>query len=270
MMWNSWKGARAIVASEPDGRPGSQAVDRAALLVATVVESARPRTFSSLSGELGLAKSTTSRLLQALERGRLLQRDGSGAYRPGPLFAFYAGRPGVGPDLVELAQPTLERVARRCDETVNLAVPRHGVIPLAQVDSPHLLGATSWVGVDVPPHCSALGKVFYAFGALPLPTGRLGGVTDHSVTSLTELKRELRAVTRRGWAVAWEELEPGLVAVAAPVRGADGAVLAAVSVSGPTARITRARVTELGELLVAETAELSARLGHQVTKEVVA
>src|ERR671918_674482 len=89
---------------------GSQAVDRAGALLALVVLSGAPRTFTSLVDELGLAKSTTSRLLHALERNRLLQRDRNGAFRPGALFSIYAARPSALTDFVELARPTLERI----------------------------------------------------------------------------------------------------------------------------------------------------------------
>ena len=72
---------------------GSQAVERASALLGLIVESRTPRTFSSLVDELGLAKSTTSRLLQALERSRLVHRDRAGAFRPGALFSLHAARP---------------------------------------------------------------------------------------------------------------------------------------------------------------------------------
>lgn len=242
---------------------GTQAVDRAAELLARVVEAAGPRTFTSLVEETGLAKSTVSRLLQALERHRLVQRDRSGAFRPGAVFALYAVRHGVGSDFVELMTPTLERIGARTGETVNLAVPRgDAVVQVAQVDSVHLLGTTNWVGLSVPAHCSALGKIFYAFRTLPLPTGTLERRTPHTITSRTELERDLATVIRRGYAVAREELEPGLVAVAGPVHARDGTVVAAISVSGPTARITDRRADQFGALLVAEAASLSSILGH--------
>ena len=242
---------------------GSRAVDRAAALLTLVVESPEPRTFSSLVSELGLAKSTTSRLLQALQTNRLLQRDAAGSFRPGPLFLTYATRHDPEVDLVELSRPALERIGELTGETVNLAVPRRdGVAQVAQVDSQFMLGATNWVGVDVPAHCSALGKVFYASGAIPLPGGDLPARTQHSVGTAQRLRRELGTVRRRGWAVAWEELEPGLVALAAPVRARGGSVVAALSVSGPTSRITRSRVAEIGRLLVAEAGSVSALLGH--------
>lgn len=246
------------------GQGGSQAVDRAATLLTLVVEAEEPRTFTSLVDELGLAKSTTSRLLQALERNRLVQRDRAGSFRPGPVFAMYAARHDAVQDLVETAQPALDRLAEETGETVNFAVPRAGaVMQLAQIDSRYLLGATNWVGVDVPPHCSALGKVFYAYGAISRPEGDLERCTPGSLVTRGDLDAELAEVTRRGWAASWEELEPGLVSVAAPVRAAGGAVVAAVSVAGPTARITRPSLTPLGELLLAEARALSAALGHR-------
>jgi DNA-binding IclR family transcriptional regulator len=120
------------------------------------------------------------------------------------------------------------------------------------------------VGVSVPAHCSALGKVFYAYHTLSLPTGPLERRTPHTITGRPELERELATVVRRGYAVAREELEPGLVAVASPVRAHDDAVVAAVSVSGPTTRITAARADEIGALLVAEAATFSSILGHHL------
>jgi DNA-binding IclR family transcriptional regulator len=254
-----------IVANQ---QTGTQAVDRAAELLAHVVEAAGPRTFTSLVEETGLAKSTVSRLLQALERHRLVQRDRSGVFRPGAVFAVYAARQGVGSDLVALTTPTLERIGARTGETINLAVPRgDAVVQVAQVDSRHLLGTTNWVGLSVPAHCSALGKVFYAFRTLPLPTGTLERRTLRTITNRADLERDLATVIRRGYAVAREELEPGLVAVASPVRARDGSVVAAISASGPTARITDARADQIGALLVAETASLSSILGHTARTE---
>ncbi|MHA6617903.1 IclR family transcriptional regulator [Pseudonocardia sp. DLS-67] len=255
----------------PTQQLGSQAVDRASALLALVVESGAPRTFTSLVAELGLAKSTTSRLLQALERSRLVQRDQSGAFRPGALFSIYAARPSALHDLVELARPTLDRISETTEETVNLSVPRgREVVQIAQIDSRYLLGSTNWVGVDVAAHCTALGKVLYAYGALPLPPGHLERRTAHSPVDRATLEHMLVEVRRRGWAVSLDELEVGLGAVAAPVRGVDGAVIAAVSVSGPTTRINDHGITRLGEVLVHELRGLSAQLGHHLGREVSA
>ncbi len=243
---------------------GSQAVERASALLSLIVESGAPRTFSSLVDELGLAKSTTSRLLQALERSRLVHRDRAGAFRPGALFSLHAARPSALHDLSELARPTMEHLSELSRETVNLAVPRGSqLVQIDQVDSHYLIGAMNWVGVDVPAHCTALGKVLYAYGALPVPPGNLERRTPHSPVDRAQLDHALVEVRRRGWAASLDELELGLAAVGAPVRTVDGAVVAAVSVSGPTSRINDYGITQLGDLLVAELRGLSTLLGHQ-------
>jgi DNA-binding IclR family transcriptional regulator len=231
-----------------------------------VVDSPDARSFTSLVAELGLARSTTSRLLAALERNRLIQRDASGGYRPGALFASYAARQAGEADLVELARPALHRLSAQTGETVNLAVPRgDAVVQIAQVDSRYLLGATNWVGVDVPPHCTASGKVFYAFDAMPLPgpgedAPALERRTRTSPVTIEDLQRDVQLVRRQGWAMAWEELEPGLVAVAAPVRVGRAQVVAAISISGATARISKADVERFARMLVAESESVSALL----------
>ena len=139
---------------------GTQAIDRAALLVATVVRADEPLSFGELQDECGLPKSTTSRLLTALERTELLERNDTGSYVAGPLFWLYATRHDPWDELVRLARPTLERVGDDTGETVNLSVARGDrVVQVAQVDSTYLLGTRDWTEVDVPAHCSALGKV---------------------------------------------------------------------------------------------------------------
>ncbi len=241
---------------------GTQAIDRAAKLLTLVVQSTQPRSFTSLVDELDLAKSTTSRLLQALERHHLVRRDSDGAFHPGPLFTHYAARHDPVDDLVQIAEPTLQRLGDALGETVNLSVPQgHSVVQVAQIDSTYLLSAIDWIGVDTPAHCTASGKVFYAYGTVPLPSGQLEGRAPRTVTSRAALERDLELVRRRGYAVTSDELEVGLGAVAAPVRSKDGSVLAAVSVSGPSSRIDE-RIDDLAKLLVTECTALSGLLGH--------
>jgi len=246
----------------PPSQPsGTQAVDRAARLLVDVIEADAPRPFTRLLTDSGLPKSTTSRLLSALERHGLLQRDRGGSFSPGPVLARYAGRAGTA-DLVSAARPALERLGEATGETINLAVLSGGEVEqITQVDSRYLLGATNWVGLRVPLHCSALGKVFLAHGATRLPHGALERRTRATVTDRAVLREQLAEVARLGYAVAVEELEPGLVAVAAAVRGRDGTAIAALSVSGPSVRLGPERVTEIGRLLVAESDTLSSLLG---------
>jgi len=242
---------------------GTQAVDRAARLLAEVVHSADPMTFTGLSAATGLAKSTTSRLLLALERNGLVRRDDHGRFLPGEMFVSFAWRGGAEAGLVAVAQPFLERLGKATGETINLGVASNGLVEqIAQVDSTFLIGGTNWIGMSVPLHCSALGKVLLAFGA-QLPPGPLERRTDKTVTSETALRAELATVRTRGYAVTDEELEPGLIAVATPIRGYDGAVVAALSVSGPTNRMTRDGVPAIAGYCAEEAAALSAVLGYR-------
>jgi DNA-binding IclR family transcriptional regulator len=120
--------------------------------------------------------------------------------------------------------------------------------------------------VHVPEHCSALGKVLTAHGRLPLPAAPLERPTERSIADLATLEAELGRVRRRGWSTAVDELELGLTAVAVPVRGREGEVVAALGISGPTARLAD-RVQDVTRLLRDQGAALSALLRRQTGRE---
>lgn len=236
---------------------GTQAVDRAATLLTLVVEADAPVSFAELSETTGLARSTTSRLLAALERTRMVERLPNGEYIGGPLFVLYAARHDRHALLARFAQPMLEKVGEETRETVHLAVANGGRIAhVAQVDSTYLLGARDWTDVEVPAHCSALGKVMLAWGVLVLPPGPLERATDQTLLTRSALEDDLALVRSRGFAITEDELEIGLAGVAVPVFGPDTIVVASVGVSGPTARL-QGRVDHVGRLLMEQTEALS-------------
>lgn len=246
---------------------GTQAIDRAAELLSLVVLADDPPDFSHLVSGTGLPKSTASRLLQALERHRLVHRDEEGSYEAGSLFATYASRHDPIDDFIALARPTLEDISAATGETVNLAVARrHTVVQVAQVDSTYLLGTTNWLDVDVPAHCSALGKVLYAAGLIPAPSTALEARTRDTITDPAEFRRHLDTVRSNGFAQALGELEIGLDAVAAPVTGLSSEVVAAVGISGPSARIND-KLPQLGALILEHAQALSRVLCRQNRKE---
>ena len=130
---------------------GTRAVDRAADLVSTVVRADEPMTFADLQESSGLAKSTASRMLSALERSGLLERDGAGSYVAGSLFWLYAARHDPWDEMVRLARPAMEEIGKHTHETVHLSVTRGDrVVQVAQVDSQYFLGTRDWTEVDVP------------------------------------------------------------------------------------------------------------------------
>lgn len=250
--------------SQATAPPGTQAVDRAALLVATVVRADNPLAFGDIAEECGLPRSTTSRLLTALERTELLERNGDGSYVAGPLFWQYAARQEPLADLIALAQPAMIEIGEVTGETVHLGAPRGDRVEhLAQVDSRFLLGTRDWTQVDVPAHCSALGKVLYAFDVLPLPADEepLVQPTDAALGTVADLRAELRTVRRTGLGQTRDELEPGFSALAAPVRDEQGAVIAALGMSGPTARLAP-QAQEWGQLITHHADRVSALLAR--------
>jgi DNA-binding IclR family transcriptional regulator len=240
---------------------GTQALDRALQLVSTVVAADEPLSFADLQEMTGLAKSTTSRMLSALERGGLLERDEAGGYVAGSLFWLYAARHDPWEELVRLARPVMERVGTDTQETVHLSVLRGDKdVQVAQVDSRYLLGTRDWSQVDVPTHASALGKVFVAWAGLDLPESELTRLTPKTITTRAGLQRDAAASRARGFAFTIDELEDGLTGVAVPVLGPHGEVVAALGISGPTSRLSH-RVDELGRNLIVRAAEVAS--AHQ-------
>jgi IclR family transcriptional regulator, acetate operon repressor len=251
---------------------GTAAIDRGAELLVRVLESPEPAALTDLARATGIPKSTASRLLSALERRGLVEQDGErGRLRPGPAILRAAERGLLERNLVELAGPSLGALGDDTGETINLAVPGlAGVEHLAQVDSTHFLGAGQWVGRSVDYHCTANGKVFLAFGSAPLPDGPLEPMTELTVTDMRRLAVELEAIRERRFAAAVDELELGLAAIAAPVCGSGGGVIAALSISGPTTRMSPERIDEIEPRLIEEAQTLSDRLSPTPEGEPIA
>jgi len=112
-----------------------------------------------------------------------------------------------------------------------------------------VLGASNWVGLEVPDHCSAAGKVFLAWG--PAVDG----------DDMERLAQQLATTRRRGWADSFGERAPGVASVSAPVFGPGDAVLAAISVSGPASRITALRAKAYAPAVMQAAREVESALG---------
>ena len=247
----------------PDGAGAGEAVDRTAHLLAAVFERS-PRTVTELADVVGAPAIEVAPLLEALERRHLVAWDSArSGVRPGTAALRFA-RSGVGrEDLVELAQPSMRRLAEESGETANLILPRPaGTEAIAQVDGRHLLGATNWIGRELGLHCTAAGKVFLAFGVSELPDGQLERLTPATVVDRERLGRELDAIRDQGYGTIVDELEPGLSAVAAPVRDRGGDVIAALTAAGASLRLAPQRLRLLGRVALEQAHALSTRLGH--------
>jgi IclR family acetate operon transcriptional repressor len=207
-----------MTADDPGEIRADPAADRTAAVLAAVLE--RSRTLTELAEVVGVSAVEVAPLVAGLERHDLVAMDPDrGGLRPGTAALRFA-RSGIGrEDLVELAQPSMRRLADESGETANLIIPRPaGTEAIAQVDGRHLLGSTNWIGRELSLHGTAAGKLFLAFAAAELPEGELAQLTPATITDRDRLGRELEVIRERGYATIVDELEPGLSAVAAPVR----------------------------------------------------
>lgn len=251
-----------------DPRPAVQSVDRA-LSILEILEREGWMGVTTLARELGIHKSTAFRLLATLEqRGIVEQHVETQKYRLGFALVRLASAVRAGLDLTRSARPVCEWLSEQTGETVNIAVLEGGeVVNIDQVNLSSSVVSVDWLGRRTGLHSTATGKVFLAH--LPdrlreeVLAGNLGPVTSRTITDPDVLRGQLTAIREQGWSATDEELEIGLSAVAAPIHGADGAVLATVCVSGPRFRLTPQRLPEVGHLAGEAAQQISRRLGFK-------
>ena len=192
-----------------------------------------------------------------------------GSYVAGSLFWLYAARHDPGEDLVRLAGPTLEAIGEATHETVNLSMARgERVVQVAQVDSQFLLGTRDWTQVDVPAHCSSLGKVFLAWDAVDLPPGPLGDTDQGEPRSRTRPRCAPTSSAPAAGAGPSPSTSSRSGSPVSPCRFAAprDQVVAALGVSGPTQRLED-RFDELGRLLTHHAAALTELLRGKTPQE---
>jgi DNA-binding IclR family transcriptional regulator len=214
----------------------------------------------------GHEKSQVSRALAALNDYGLVEHvPGSRAFRLGWDVFTLAARAGE-PRLIEEARTALARLVDEVGEAAHLSVLRgREVLTLLTESSPHAVAARGWIGRTVPVHCTSSGRVLVldhdrlALTQL-LGPGPLPPAGPNAPAGVPDLERRIQRARQVGYAVADEESEPGLVAVAAPIRDFSGRVVAAVNVSAPKFRLgTRLHTT--GEHVRATAEQLSDALG---------
>ncbi|MEV6241944.1 IclR family transcriptional regulator [Lentzea sp. NPDC051838] len=252
--------------SNSDSAAQVQSVDRAISVLELLAQGEAGIT--EIAGELGVHKSTVSRLVSVLEaRGLVEQLGERGKYAIGFGVVRLAGAATGRMDLTKLGQPVCQTLADSFGETVNIAVHDAGVaINITQARGSAAVSAVNWIGQRTPLHATSSGKVLLAY--LPLDERKrlvslpLDSYTENTVVDASRLLSELEAVAEQGYAACYEELELGLHAVAVPVRGHRGEVVAAMSASGPSYRLSRERVEEIVPAMSSAAQELSAQLGY--------
>ncbi len=244
-----------------------QSVDRA-LTVLEILGTRGEAGVTEIAAELGVHKSTAFRLVAVLEsRGFVEQLADRGKYRLGFGIVRLAGATAAQMDLTREGRRACEELAVALGETVNMAIlDGNRVVNISQARGAGSITSYNWVGQGTPLHATSSGKVLLAFAPdsvrKALLAGGLARFTDATISDPDVLEGELREIERRGWAATAEEYEQGLNAVAAPVRDAEGRVIAAVSVSGPSFRLSQESFDGVAARVMAAADELSRRLGY--------
>ena len=257
------------IASSDSGNGGVQSVDRA-LWVLEILAREGEMGVTEVAAEIGVHKSTVSRLLGSLEERELVEQvHERGKYRLGFGILRLANAVSGRLDVSTQGREICEELASDVGETVNIAVLRsHYAVNVDQARGPSAIGTQNWVGALTPLHATSSGKVLLAHLSAEVRRELLGDMTlesftESTITSVAELDRVLECVRSDGFAVSIEELERGLNAVAAPIRDHHGAVIGALSISGPVYRLTEGRTRELVPAAMAAAAAVSARMGYQ-------
>ncbi|MBT2512344.1 IclR family transcriptional regulator [Arthrobacter sp. ISL-30] len=247
---------------------GVQSVDRA-LQVLEILARDGHAGVSEIAEEMGIHKSTVSRLLGSLvTREMVHQNSERGKYQLGfGILRLASSIPGRL-SLVREARPVLESLAEEFKETVNLAVLRSNyAVNVDQAMGPSTLATYDWVGSLTPLHATSSGKILLAAlsaderNRIFKETG-LQARTPRTITKRDELENQLLDVVRDGYAVTREEFEIGLNSMAVPIYNHVGAVIGAVSISGPAFRFDPEKTLGLIEALSQAGLSISAKMGY--------
>ncbi len=271
----------AEVMKRPRGRPRKsapsadvttvQALERGLQLL-SLLATERRISLTELALRAGMPPSTAHRLLGTLENQRFAEFDtnsqcwkiGVEAYRVGSGFLRQI-------NLVETAQTMMQALVTTTGETANLAIPERGsVVFISQVETAHPIRAFFSPGTRSLMHASGAGKALLAelsqgeVEARLQETG-LPAFTQKTITNTKDLFAELEKIRAQGWSFDDEERYDGMCCVAAPVFNAHGQAVAALSVSGPSARFTLQTVTKISTAVRQSAAQVTAAMGGQTT-----
>jgi len=222
---------------------------------------------ADLARDLGIPVTTTLRIMTTLLLEGLVRKN-EGRFELGPALIQLGHASLAGTEIRELAIPLLQRLTASTQETAHVAIPCDDrALILAVQDGPHPLRATSRPGYLAELHCSSTGKVFLAF----LHQSRLAAVlgptpaarrTPHTLTTLTELKREVARTRRRGYSLDDEEYHLGVRCLAAPVFSSAGENVAAIGITASVVRFPKEALPGVAAQVCAAAAELSRLLGY--------
>jgi DNA-binding IclR family transcriptional regulator len=248
---------------------GTQAVQRAVSLLERFSDERPSWTVTDLAEAVNLNRTTTYRLLTALESADLVTRDGDGdSYRLGSTLIVLGGRAQRANRLRPLGQPELTQLVEATGETATLEILiERDMLGIEEVVSDRLMSGTQSIGTRWPVYATSTGLALLANlsdrEVDELLAGSLRKITGKTETDTGRIHARLAQVRQQGYAVLAEALELGYVAIAAPIFNHEGHPIAALSAGGPLVRLTTERIEEIGRLLCEAAGRVSYQLGFR-------
>jgi IclR family acetate operon transcriptional repressor len=248
------------------GQPSRERVasTQRSFAILDVLAAEGPLGTNEIARRTGTTASTVSRQLGTLVEAQLVEHvSETGRYRLGIRLVELANSVLARLDVRMIARPHLESLVASVGETATLSVPADpDAVTVDFVAAEHYVRGVTQLGRPSIAHATAAGKVMLAFTDRK-PRPPLAAYTPRTITDVAELEAELERVRKRGWADAYEEREPELHAIAAPVWSSDGELAGIVALQGPVARFGRAQAKKALPLLLGQTDAISHELGGQ-------
>lgn len=239
-----------------------------AIAILKCFENEKELGITEISRKTVLNKSTTFNMVTTLQLHGFLEQDADTLkYRLG--MELYRIGMTVHVDLRKIVFPYLDELVSAFKETVNFVL-RDGadVVYMDKVESPHSMRISTGAGTRLPLYATAVGKAILSGLSAEEVSAILRGVsfagyTNNTISNETDLVQYIKQVKEQGYAEDIEELEPGLICVAAPIFNFKGKAYAAISISGPTSRMNASVRAEMGRALVTVTQEISDKIGYK-------
>jgi len=258
--------------AKADGPYQLHGLERAVSVLEILSESDVPLSLAEICQRMNLHKSTAHRALMVLERSALIERTPENRFRLGLKLYELGNRAVEQIDLRSRVYPFFRRLAAKVSETVHLSVlQKTSIVYLEKVEPNRRVCMSSKTGTSNPVYCTSMGKAMLAFQPEEVIEQIISKIrfvryTPKTLCSREKLLKSLERVRQRGYAIDDEEIELGVRCVGAPIFNENHWAIAAVSVSGPTSRITAQSVPEIAEHVLNCCREISASLGLRPKK----
>lgn len=219
--------------------------------------------------ELDVSKSTSYRYLVTLEELNVVRRDANERFHIGVKLVELGSSFLANSDLRSIAMPYLETLSQETQETIHLAVPSDDyIIYIARIDGPHSVRVMTRIGTRATMHSTAIGKCILAHlepeKVAEILSSELQQRTPRTVTEMQELEQQLAKIRENKYAIDEEEYELGVHCVGSPIFSGDGSVLGALSVAGPSSRLSSEKLIELAPRVRDIAREISQRMSYRL------